>query len=354
MTGRAAASTAAKFVLPERSEATAPPEQRGLSRDEVRLLVASSDRVEHTVFRRLADHLHPGDLLVVNTSATLPAAVDGRRASGVSSPVHVAGDLDDGTWVVELRRTDNTGAQTDLSVGEVVELEEGLQLRVDGPYGAGRATPAANPRLWLATPTPERDRVAYLSRHGRPVRYEYVGREWPLSDLQNVYARQPGSAEMPSAGRPISQEVLVDLVAKGVIVAPVVLHTGLSSPEKHEFPMPERFEVPEPTARLVNMTRQSGARVVAVGTTSVRALESVADEAGTVTTGRGWTDLVLDSNRPARVCTGLVTGLHEPQASHLLLLEAVAGRGLVDAAYREAVARRYLWHEFGDSMLLLP
>jgi S-adenosylmethionine:tRNA ribosyltransferase-isomerase len=146
----------------------------------------------------------------------------------------------------------------------------------------------------------------------------------------------------------------VRLMARGVVFAPIVLHTGVSSPEKHEPPMSERYDVPAATARLVNLTRASGGRVVAVGTTSVRALETVADASGRVAAGSGWTDLVLGPARPARVCTGLVSGLHEPEASHLLLLEAVAGGDLVAAAYRAAVAERYLWHEFGDSMLFLP
>ncbi len=351
MTGRTAISTGPRFVLPEGSDATAPPERRGVDRDGVRLLVAGRAGIEHTVFRRLADHLHPGDLLVVNTSATLPAAVDGVRTNGVRGPVHVATGLDDGSWVVEFRRTDNSGAQTDLSVGEVVGLSGGLDVRIGSAFPDEQA---ASARLWRVTPSPAQDRLLYLREHGRPVHYGYLNRAWPLSDLQNVYARQPGSAEMPSAGRPLSRELLVELMSTGVVVAPVVLHAGLSSPDKHEPPAAEPFEVPAATACLVNTTRDAGGRVVAVGTTSVRALESVAETTGRVTAGSGWTDLLLSPARPARVCTGLVSGLHEPEASHLLLLEAVAGPELVATAYREAVAERYLWHEFGDSMLLLP
>jgi S-adenosylmethionine:tRNA ribosyltransferase-isomerase len=340
-----------RFALPAGSEATAPPERRGLARDGVRLLVARPGGLEHTVFRSLAEHLEPGDLLVVNTSATLPAAVDGLRDGGVRGPVHVASALEDGSWVVEFRRTDNSGHQTDVRPGELVEITGGQRLRVEEAYpqaGVGGS------RLWRVTPTPERDRVAFLLDHGRPIRYGYLSGRWPLGDLQNVYAVEPGSAEMPSAGRPLSRRVLVRLMANGIVVAPIVLHTGVSSPEKHEPPMPEQFEVPEATARLVNLAGTAGRRVVAVGTTSARALESVADDRGTVSAGGGWTNLVLNLDRPARVVTGLVSGLHEPEASHLTLLEAVAGPGLVGAAYRGAVAERYLWHEFGDSMLFLP
>ena len=257
-----------------------------MARDEVRLLVARPRRVEHAIFRSIADHLTPGDLLVVNTSATLPAAVDGLRANGVRGPVHVAAELDDGSWVVEFRRTDNSGPQSDVRPGELVEITGSQRLRVEEAYPESGV---AGSRLWRATPTPERNRVDYLLDHGRPIRYGYLSGRWPLEDVQNVYALEPGSAEMPSAGRPLSRRVLVQLMASGVVVAPIVLHTGVSSPEKHEPPMAERFDVSEATARLVNLVRQSGRRVVAVGTTSARALESVADEDGT-RLGRKWMD----------------------------------------------------------------
>jgi S-adenosylmethionine:tRNA ribosyltransferase-isomerase len=198
--------------------------------------------------------------------------------------------------------------------------------------------------------------VDYLAEHGRPIHYRYVDGEWPLASLQNVYADRPGSAEMASAGRPLSEAVLVRLVATGIPVAPVVLDTGVSSQEAHEPPQPERFTVPEVTARLVNSTRRAGRRVVAVGTTVVRALES-ARAGSTVVPTAGWTSLVLGPERPARVVGGLLTGLHAPEASHVQLLEAVAGRALVHAAYAEVTGPTgpsYLWHEFGDSMLLLP
>jgi S-adenosylmethionine:tRNA ribosyltransferase-isomerase len=131
------------------------------------------------------------------------------------------------------------------------------------------------------------------------------------------------------------------------------LHCSVSSPETGEPPLPERFRVPEATARLVNATRAAGSRVVAIGTTVTRALETVASADGSVSPGHGWTDLVLGPERPTHVVDGLVTGWHEPGASHLQLLTAVAGAELVHKAYDEALAERYLWHEFGDSCLLL-
>lgn len=330
-------AVAERFVLPPGHEASTPPEARGLARDEVRLAVATAERTHHEGFRSLPRWLRPGDLLVVNTSATLPSALPGG--------VHVSTELDDGSWVVELRRPDGRGPRP-VTPGEVVRLPGGVRLRVVEPHPADQA------RLRRASVLPQVDWVAYLRRHGSPIRYPYLRGEWPIDTLQNVYAAVPGSAEMPSAGRPLSRRVLVDLVAAGVVVAPLVLHCGVASAEAHEPPQPERYAVPDATARLVDLTRRSGGRVVAVGTTVVRALESAASGPSS-----GWTSLVLSTARPAEVVTGLVTGLHEPEASHLDLLEAVAGPELVARAYADVTAPdapHYLRHEFGDSMLVLP
>ena len=223
-------------------------------------------------------------------------------------------------------------------------------MTLTGPYPDPRAGVS---RLWRAQVSPLVSAAVYLNEYGRPIAYRYLTGDYPLTDFQTVYATVPGSAEMASAGRPFTAPLTVELIARGVVLAPVVLHSGVSSPELHEPPMPERFEVPEGTACLVESTRAAGGRVIAVGTTVVRALES-AHSVDRVRAARGWTDLVLGPLRPARVVTGLITGLHAPEASHLLLLEAVAGHELVAAAYDEALAEGYLWHEFGDSMLFLP
>ena len=338
----------ATFALPPDAEARVPPEERGLARDEVRMLVGRPDRVEHLRVRSLPDALHPGDLLVVNTSATLPAAVP-LLGDRYGETVHVSTQLDGGEWVVEVRARGNTGPAP-TAPGDLLALRGGLHLSVVDPHPAGQA------RLWRAVPEVPTGSVRYLSRHGRPVGYRYLDHPVPLSALQTVFAREPGSAEMPSAGRPLSLRVLVDLVSRGVVVTPVVLHAGVSSQEKLEPPQPELFTVPAVTARLVGSTRTAGRRVVAVGTTVVRALESAAGRDGTVHPTSGWTDLVLGPDRPAWVVDGILTGLHEPKASHLSLLEAVAGRTLVRRAYAAATGDRdgYLWHELGDTMLLLP
>ena len=345
--------TVARFAVPAGSDATEPPEVRGLARDQVRLLVARPSGVEHRRFGDLPDQLSPGDLVVVNTSATLPAALDATRRDGRPVVVHVAGATDDGSWIVELRRVDGAGPDLSGRVGTRVDLPGAVQLQLGEPYPAPAARDGSS-RLWRAQVSPRLALHPYLTRHGRPVTYAHVPSPRPLADYQTVYATRPGSAEMPSAGRPFSAALLVRLIARGVPVVPVVLHAGLSSPEQHEPPAPERYSVPDVTARLVNATRAAGSRVVAVGTTVVRALESATGPDGRTRAARGWTDLVLGPDRPARMVTGLVSGLHAPEASHLLLLDAVAGPALVDAAYRAAVEERYFWHEFGDSTLLLP
>ncbi|MDQ2726652.1 MAG: S-adenosylmethionine:tRNA ribosyltransferase-isomerase [Actinomycetota bacterium] len=347
------------FELPPGLEATEPPEERGLSRDAVRLLVARGQggSIEHRVFTELPAVLRPGDLLVVNTSATLPAALDARLPDGTTAEVHLAGRSPGGAWVVELRHLDGpaTTPWLDAPPGLVLDLPGGGQARLLGANGAGpEPNPGGGPiRLWAATlalPTPV---LAYLTRYGRPIRYGYVTRDRPIGAYQTVFADQPGSAEMPSAARPFSAAVVTRLVARGVSFAPFVLHTGVSSPEAHEPPSAEWYRLAETSAALINATRAAGHRVIAVGTTAVRALETVADEAGHVHAAEGWTDLVIGPARGVRAVDGLITGWHEPQASHLQLLEAVAGRPLLEASYTAALARRYLWHEFGDSHLIL-
>jgi len=332
------------------AEAAAPPEHRGLARDGVRLMAVRPEGITETTFRDLPGLLEPGDLVVVNTSATLPARLDVRRADGVLAPLHVSTSLDDGDWVVELRRPDNDGPDRGVEPGTVLDLPGGVRLRLL----EGFPEPARASRLWRARPEPAVPAVAHLQRYGVPIRYGYLSAPVPLADAQNVYASEPGSAENASAGRPFTDRLLVRLMARGVPVVPVVLHAGVSSPELHEPPMAERYRVPEVAARLVNATRAAGNRVVAVGTTVTRALETATGEDGVTRPAAGWTDLVLGPDRPARAVTGLLTGLHAPDASHLLLLEAVAGRALVDRAYARAAAGEYLWHEFGDTMLFLP
>ncbi|MFW5934001.1 MAG: S-adenosylmethionine:tRNA ribosyltransferase-isomerase [Actinomycetota bacterium] len=356
------------FDLDPQLAATAPPEARGLERDEVRLLVATPFGTRHARFCDLPDQLAAGDLLVVNTSSTLPAAVDVRRADDTLAVVHVAGPhpTDPDRWLVELRHPDGRGPIADARLGEVVTLPAGGRLQLSTPFPPSQADephpPSSNGstertphrRVWTATTSPPSVLYEELRRSGRPIAYGHTDERWPLRFYQTVFGRVPGSAEMPSASRPFSPATVLELVTAGVDIAPIILHAGLSSLERGEPPLPERFEVPAATARRIEQTRDAGGRIVAAGTSVVRAVESVVALDGSVGAAAGWTDLLLGPDRPARVVDGLLTGWHEPDASHLELLEAVAGRRPVRDAYRTALLDGYRWHEFGDSCLLLP
>ncbi|MER6696137.1 S-adenosylmethionine:tRNA ribosyltransferase-isomerase [Streptomyces fimicarius] len=460
--------------VPDGLSARVPAEQRGAGRDDVRLLVSRGRAVSHRAFRELPGELRAGDVLVVNTSMTLPAAVNG-RVGGERVVVHFSTRGADGRWAVELRAPGAagvTGPRPGGPAGAVVRLPGGRTLVVEEPLG-----PASGARLWWARvpepmsmslsgpqsgpqsvaqsvagaesmPGPERTRPVprpewrptsvpkrdpmpesrseaesaqglvpglvreseaaeeaarpmrgpvpdadpmrglvreseaekeaarpmrgpvpdsvpeFLRRYGRPIRYGYTERDQPLSAYQTVFAAPSpdgsGSAEMPSAARPFTAALVAELVRRGVLFAPLSLHTGVASAEAHEPPYPERFSVPPATAWLVNAVRAArggdrttGGRVIAVGTTAVRALESAAGADGLVRPVAGWTDLVVTPRRGVRVVDGLLTGLHEPRASHLLMLEAVAGREALRLGYEAALQERYLWHEFGDVHLLL-
>lgn len=334
------------------SFASAPPEWRGFARDEVSLLVGTPDGITHTRFRSIADHLRAGDVLVVNDSATIAGEIDA-TLRGEPVVLHVAAELDGGDRVVELRSApDASRAVLDARPGDIVEVE-GVRADLVEPWPTGESSSptGVGNRLWRASV--EGDLATALTRAGRPIAYGYLDRRFPLAAYQTVFATRPGSAEMASAGRPFTHELVTELVSRGVLFAPITLHTGFSSQEAGEAPGPEWFEVTAATARLVNDARAVGGRVIAVGTTATRAIES-AVEGDRVVPDSGWTERVVTAEDPPRVIDGLVTGWHDPHASHLLLVESVAGRALTQASYDEAVARGYLWHEFGDSALLLP
>jgi S-adenosylmethionine:tRNA ribosyltransferase-isomerase len=347
------------FELPPELEAGEPPEARGLARDEVRLMVSyrADDRIVHTRFRELPVFLAPGDLLVINTSGTLPAALAATRADGTPLELHLSTHLPADLWVVELREPHGTATRPFFAAqaGETLRLPGAATATLHVPYRDDhRAGLQSPPRLWIATlQLPER-LEAYLARYGFPIRYSYVRKPWPIEAYQTVYATEAGSAEMPSAGRAFTPELITRLVAQGIQIAPLILHTGVASLEAHEPPYAEFYRVPLETARMVNTARAAGKRVVAVGTTVVRALETVTDAAGTTHPGEGWTRLVVTPERGIRVVNGLLTGLHEPRASHLAMLEALAGREHLRIAYAAALRHGYLWHEFGDLHLILP
>ncbi|MGA8040871.1 MAG: S-adenosylmethionine:tRNA ribosyltransferase-isomerase, partial [Acidimicrobiia bacterium] len=298
-------------------------------------------------FTDLVDVLRPGDALVVNNSKTIPAAVAAVDENGESLRVHLASPLAEGLWSLEVRTPTANGGTVpgpDLAP-QTLALDGGAKAHL-------LARSPRSPRLWIAAVEPTDDVDRYLDHFGRPIRY-LDGPEWPLSDYQTVFATERGSSEMPSAGRPFTTDLVTRLVANGVLVLPITLHTGVSSFEDDESPGEEPYRVTDTTAMTLNRLRGAGGRVIAVGTSVVRALETVGDREGALHPGEGLTDLVVTPERGIRVIDGLLTGWHEPRSSHLRLLEAVTGREMLQRLYDHALRSAYLWHEFGDELLIL-
>ena len=354
------------FELPPELEAAEPPEARGLARDEVRLMVSyrQDDRVVHAEFRDLQDFLEAGDVLVVNTSGTMNAAVPATRENGAELTLHLSTNLPADLWTVELRSPEGAKPLLDGKPGETLRLPGNGTATLHTPYLSQNRSGDRTNRLWISTLNLPLNLNDYLDRHGAPIRYGYVREGWPSGYYQTVYATEKGSAEMPSAGRAFTPELITRLVAGGVQVAPLILHTGVASLEDDEPPYEEFYRVPSATARAVNAAHAAGSRVVAVGTTVVRALETVTDEEGTSHPGEGWTDLFVTPERGVRAADAMLTGLHEPRSTHLAMLQALVqngsscpllsiGQDHLETAYAEALKEGYLWHEFGDLHLIL-
>lgn len=355
------------FDLPPALEASKPPEARGLARDQVRLMVShyGSDQVRHTRFDQIAQTLAAGDLLVINTSGTMKAALPAKRANGQELELHLSTRLPADLWSVELRRPCEHSTQpfADGQAGEQLALPGGGLVTLLTPHNPAQRLTSSwqnifltnhRVRLWIAAlqlPLPLGD---YLESYGFPIRYSYVEQPWPIEFYQTVYANEVGSAEMPSAGRAFTPELITQLVAKGIQVVPLILHTGVASPEEHERPYEEYYRVPAETATAVNHARHNGKRIIAVGTTVVRALETVTDPHGLTHAGEGWTNVIITPQRGIRAVNGLLTGLHEPRATHLAMLETLCGLRHLHITYQQAVSHQYLWHEFGDLHLILP
>ena len=321
-------------------EATAPPERRGIERDAVRLLV--TDRAagahRHARFYELPSFLQHGDVLIVNDSATVPAAVTATRTTGERLQLHVSTQIDERIWMAEPRG--------EVLLGEELRLPEGASAVAIAPVDP------EHPRLWYVWFQQPRPMLEYLATTGEPIRYGYVPLRFPLSDYQTIFARVPGSSEMPSAARPFSPRVLAALRDRGVALATITLHCGVSSFEAPERPATERFVVPPATAEVVNAARREGRRVIAVGTTALRALESAAYE-DRVIASSGWTDLVIESEYSLRAVDGLLTGFHAATATHLWIVGSFLDQATLDAAYGEAADHAYYCHEFGDVHLIL-
>jgi S-adenosylmethionine:tRNA ribosyltransferase-isomerase len=349
-----------EFSLPPELEASAPPEARGLRRDQVRLMISnfSTDQVRHTRFYHLDEYLSAGDVLVINTSRTRNSALTASRADGIALELHLSTHLDEDLWTVEVRSIHEDGKTKhleDAREGEILTLPVMAKAILQRPY-VSDCTDDSKPSetLWLAKLKFPYHVDDYLARYGFPIRYNYVKERWPLSFYQTVYATESGSAEMPSAGRPFTSGLLKRMASNGIQIAPLVLHTGVSNLETHEPPYKEFYRVTSETARIVNEARASGHRIIAVGTTAIRALETLTNADGKTHAGEGWTCLVITPQRGLRAVNALLTGMHEPDASHLAILETLAGLSHIKTAYGQALREGYLWHEFGDLHLIMP
>ncbi len=339
-----------KFILPPELEAHQPAEYRGLRRDQVRLLVLPrfEGPVVHTRFDALGNFLHPGDLLVVNVSRTLPAMLKARDKDGKPVEVRLAQRRSEDHWdVLLLEGRNHVGHQ-----GMKLDFGQGLSATLIAPR-------PDLPFLWHTQFSPCcMSLIDLIYRLGEPVRYSYMADALPLDIYQTVYAREPGSVEMPSAGRPLTWELLLNLQRMGIRLASISLHTGLSSTRDDALDatkpnFDEEFSVPEETASAVNQAHDQGGRVIAVGTTVVRALETAAQAERRVVPSQGWTHLRITPEHRLRAVDALLTGMHEPQSSHLDLLGAFVEPSRLRAAYAEAVQLGYLWHEFGDMNLII-
>lgn len=320
-------------------EATEPAEWRGIARDGVRMLV--TDRVtrahSHAHFYDLPERLRSGDLLVVNDSATLPAAVLARRSDGCSLRLHVSTMIDTRLWMVEPRAS--------VVAGELLDLPGEATATMIAPVEPPRR------RLWYASFRLPMQMYAYLAQYGAPIAYAYVDRSFPMREYQTFFARSLGSSEMPSAARPFTKPVVERLRSRGVEIATITLHCGVASFEAPERPGTERFSVSNEAADRVNAARREGRRVVAVGTTVVRALESAATRGGLIASS-GWTDLVIGEAYQLKAADALLSGYHDPTATHRSLLRAFVDSDLLEDAYTEAGEHGYACHEFGDVHLI--
>ncbi len=342
-----------QFDLPQHLACPQPTEERNMRRDEVRLLVTTnSGNIEHTTFNHLTTFLKKGDVLVVNTSATIPSALPVALPGNKNGRLHISTKISDRKWLVEIREI--TGNKTI----RWKEGEEGMQFQL--PSGSNiilKEKFYKNDQwldLWIVDFTGDQTMEKFLAKNAKPIQYDKLDRQYPLAYYQTYFSFYPGSSEMPSAGRAFTHELITALLKKGVTLAPILLHTGVSSLEEFETPYPEYMEIDPVTAAIINTAKTEGRRVIAAGTTAIRAVETVVNNKGIVMPFRGNTELFIDENYSMKIVDGLLTGFHEPRASHLNMLQSIAGFEHIDYAYKDAIRAGYYWHQFGDLHLILP
>ncbi|MCL7747900.1 S-adenosylmethionine:tRNA ribosyltransferase-isomerase [Halalkalibacter alkaliphilus] len=329
------------FVVPDHLHAFLPAEIRSNKREAVKLLVQNrqAGNVHHDTFENLSSYLKEGDVLILNNSRTIPAVIFTTDHMEVRLARKRSSEIWDVLYLHE------------IEIGDTLTFTSNVKATV---LDKCSKTPLISLRFSIAG----NEFYNYLYTHGTPIHYEYLQDHWPLQAFQTVYSSVPGSIEMPSAGRALSWKMLADLQKKGVEIGFVYLHTGLSYFENDHWPdpifQPEPFHVPKETVELIHLAKNRNSRIIAVGTTVVRALESAVDTQHILQPTTGETTLHIKLNSSLYVVDGLLTGFHEPEASHLDMLSAFIDQKNLLAAYEEAIRQGYLWHEFGDMNLLLP
>ncbi|MBO0961508.1 S-adenosylmethionine:tRNA ribosyltransferase-isomerase [Neobacillus sp. MM2021_6] len=340
-------TNALDFYLPTELNASLPPEKRGLRRDHVRMLTLNriTGEIKHDHFFHLADYLQPGDLVILNNSRTIPAVLQAEWRRGTfkripAAEVRLARRRDVDIWEALI-------VAAPVKMGDILQFSSELAATVIGER-------ENSPLKIIQFSKKGTDLVNIIYALGEPVRYEYIEQPWDLDSYQTVFASHPGSVEMPSAGRAFSWELLFKLKRKNIQVDFIQLHTGLSyflddqwpqTPEENE----EEYHISERTMERIHETKARGKRVIAIGTTVVRALETAA-KIGALS---GMTKLYINQKFSLKIVNGIITGLHEPKASHLDMLSAFISEKYLLKAYDQAIESGYLWHEFGDMNLIL-
>ncbi len=342
-----------QFELPGHLACPKPTELRNLSRDGVRLLVTTgSGHVEHTAFSDVDKYLQNGDVLVVNTSATRASAIPITLPYNRKGMAHFSTRVNKHEWLVEIREIMGDKTVRWKEGGEELEfhLPDRAKIMLKRKFYEERELL----HLWIAEFNTGQEHEAYLAEHAQPIKYDKLNEPYPLDFYQTFFSFQPGSSELPSAGRGFTQNLVKRLLKKGVDFAPILLHTGVSSLEESEPPYPEYMEISPASAAIINNASEEGRKVIATGTTAVRAVESAVNEAGEVLPYAGNTNLFIEDSYRMRVINSLLTGFHEPGASHLNMLQSLAGFDHIERAYYSAIENNYFWHQFGDLHLILP
>jgi S-adenosylmethionine:tRNA ribosyltransferase-isomerase len=332
------------FYLPEELIAQTPLEKRDTSR--LLHLDKTTGAIEHKHFYDIKQYLHEGDCLVMNDSRVLPARLMGTRSTGAVVEVLLLRDMGGGVWECMTRPGKKTRPGTELSFGEgeltatVQEVVQGgnrlIQFHYDGIF------------------------LEKLEKLGKMPLPPYIKAELQDSErYQTVYSRELGSAAAPTAGLHFTKELLGEIEQMGVKLCYVTLHVGIGTfrpvkeddIESHEMHS-EFCIIPEETAKIVTETKKAGGRVVAVGTTSCRTLESFANDDGTLTAQSGWTNIFIYPGYTFKCIDALITNFHLPESTLIMLVSALAGRENVLNAYNIAVEQRYRFFSFGDAMLV--